>query len=174
MQRRSQVLAITFFGLALAAGCSTEKKVFEQYTKAGTQSEQARSGTDAEGFYVSALERARASLGKVEQSDALYNLGAFYRREARFAEAERAMTESLALARESGRFDDLAIGRRQLELARDLAALNRWHEGAPALRTLTPLVTRYPADEAADIRLLAEVYRERLATLGMDPRGLPE
>lgn len=158
----------------LVAGCSSDNAVFEQYRKAAIEAEADGSGTNAEAYYVSALHRARVSLGKAEQSDALYQLGVFYRRGARFGEAAQTLSESLDLAADARITDPVAISRRRVELARSLAALNRWGEGTSALRSVIEHLQRFPAGEAAEIRELLVVYRTRLAALGADPSVLAE
>lgn len=174
-RRRAPTLPIYVLGLAtaLAAGCSSDNAMFEKYRKAAVEAEADGSGTNAEAYYVSALHRARASLGKAEQSDALYQLGVFYRRQARFGEAAPALTESLDLAADARITDPVAVSRRRVELARSLAALNRWAEGASALRPVIEHVGRFPEGEAAEIRELLAVYRARLAALGADASLLP-
>jgi len=159
---------------ALGAGCSSNNAIFEQYRKAAVEAEADGSGTNAEAYYVSALQRARASLGKAEQSDALYQLGVFYRRRARFAEAADALTASLDLAADARITDPIPVSRRRVELARSLAALNRWTEGTSTLRPVIDDVGLFPPGEAGEIRELLAVYRARLAALGADPSLLPE
>ena len=159
---------------ALAAGCSSDNAIFEKYRKAAVEAEADGSGTNAEAYYVSALHRARASLGKAEQSDALYQLGVFYRRKARFAEAAEALTGSLDLAADARITDPVAVSRRRVELARSLAALNRWAEGTSTLRPVLEHVGRFPEGEAGEIRELLAVYRARLTALGADPSVLQE
>lgn len=159
--------------LLLCFGCSSQKKVYQQYTAAGTTAEKQQDRVEAEGWYLSAVERAR-TLGKVEQSDALFRLGVFYRRQARFADAAKAMQESLATEQAAGRNDPLETARRQAELARDFAALNRWNDGARLLRDLAPAAARFAGNEAAELRELVVVYRQRLTALGLDATGLPD
>jgi hypothetical protein len=159
---------------ALVTGCSSDNAVFEQYRKAAVEAEADGSGTNAEAYYVSALHRARTSLGKVEQSDALYQLGVFYRRGARFQEAAKALTESLDLAADARITDPMAISRRRVELARSLAALNRWAEGTATLRPVIDHVSVFPAGEQVEIRELLAVYRTRLKALGADASVLQE
>jgi hypothetical protein len=175
-RRRAVTLPVCIMGLAavLATGCSSDNALFEKYRKAAIEAEADGSGTNAEAYYVSALHRARASLGKAEQSDALYELGVFYRRKARFGEAAPALTESLDLAADARITDPVAVSRRRVELARALAALNRWNEGASTLRPVIEHVGRFPEGEAAEIRELMAVYRARLAALGADPSVLQE
>jgi hypothetical protein len=162
------------FAAALMAGCSSDNAVFEQYRKAAVQAEADGSGTDAEAYYLSALNRARTSLGKTEQSDALYQLGVFYRRAARFGEAAKSLTASLDLAADARITDPIAISRRRVELARSLAALNRWPEGTATLRPVIEHVTLFPPGEQREIRELLAVYRTRLSSLGADPSVLQE
>jgi hypothetical protein len=158
----------------LVAGCSSDNAIFEQYRKAAVQAEADGSGTNAEAYYLSALHRARTSMGKAEQSDALYQLGVFYRRGARFGEAAKALTESLDLAADARIADPIAISRRRVELARSLAALNRWPEGTATLRPVIDHIGLFPAGEQGEIRELLAVYRARLASLGANPSLLPE
>lgn len=159
---------------ALVAGCSSDNAIFDQYRKAAVQAEADGSGTNAEAYYLSALHRARTSLGKVEQSDALYQLGVFYRRGARFSEAAKTLTESLDLAADARITDPVAISRRRVELARSLAALNRWAEGTGALRPVIAHVDLFPPGEQGEIRELLAVYRTRLISLGSDASVLQE
>jgi hypothetical protein len=163
-----------FLAAALVGGCSSDNAVFEQYRKAAVQAEADGSGTDAEAYYLSALHRARTSMGKAEQSDASHQLGVFYRRAARFGEAAKALTASLDLAADAHITDPVAIGRRRVELARCLAALNRWSEGTATLRPVIDHVALFPAREQVEIRELLAVYRARLRSLGADPSLLPE
>jgi tetratricopeptide (TPR) repeat protein len=167
-------ITVITLALVLSAGCGPKRDAYDWYSQAGARAESNQSGADAEAYYVSALHRARTTLGRQEQSDALYKLGAFYRRSARFQEAARALTESLDLAADARITDTLAIGRRRVELARALAALNRWGEGAVALRTVVPDVGRYPPEEADEIRELLAVYRSRLTALGSGSSDLAE
>lgn len=175
-RRRTLAHRLCLMGLAaaLATGCSSDNAVFEQYRKAAVEAEADGSGTNAEAYYASALHRARASLGKAEQSDALYQLGVFYRRKARFSEAAPALSESLDLAADARITDPVAVSRRRVELARSLAALNRWAEGTSTLRPVIEHLGLFPAGEAGEIRELLAVYRARLAALGADPSLLPE
>ncbi len=158
----------------LVAGCSSDNAIFEQYRKAAVQAEADGSGTNAEAYYLSALHRARTSMGKAEQSEALYQLGVFYRRGARFGEAAKALTESLDLAADARITDPIAVSRRRVELARSLAALNRWPEGTATLRPVIDHIGLFPAGEQGEIRELLAVYRARLSALGADASVLQE
>ena len=170
----TQQTRLVVFASIMLAACSSDNAIFEQYRKAAVQADADGSGTNAEAYYVSALLRARASLGKAEQSDALYQLGVFYRRGARFGEAAKALSESLDLAADARITNPIAVSRRRVELARSLAALNRWAEGTATLRPVIEHVALFPAGEAGEIRELLAVYRARLAALGADPSVLPE
>lgn len=159
--------------LLVSVGCSSRKGVVEKYTKEGETAETTQRATDAEGYYLSAVERSRA-LDPAMQADALYNLGRFYRQQARFAEAARALEQSGSLARNTAQTPDGAHARRELELARCYAALNRWQEGAAALRRSAEGWGALSAEGGKDARALSAVYFERLQQLGLDSTGLPQ
>lgn len=162
------LLPATALAILLLAGCADDKHVVKTYTRAGAEAEATRRSDDAEAYHRSAVERARASLGRQDQSDALFRLGTFYRKQARFQESIPPLIESVSLALEADTVDELALGRRYAELSRSYAALNRWQDGAAMMRNVVPLQPRYPADEAAEIAELASVYRTRLTELGLD------
>lgn len=172
MTHRAMLAVVPAMLLALA-GCSSDKQVVRTYTKEGTTAEATQRSADAEAYYLSAVQRARASLGKPEQSDALFNLGSYYRKQTRFKDAVSPLFESVSLALESGTMDELDLGRRYAELARSYAALNRWQDGAAMMRNVAPLRDRYPAEEATALGELADVYKTRLTELGMDASFLP-
>lgn len=162
------LLPAVLIAIALFAGCADEKAVVKTYSRAGSEAEATQRSSDAEAYHLSAVHRARESLGRHEQSDALFRLGSLYRKQARFQAAVPPLIESVSLALESGTVDELDLGRRYAELARSYAALNRWQDGAAMMRNVVPLQPRYSADEAADLAELASVYRTRLTELGLD------
>ena len=172
MSRRCLLVPALVTLLTLAA-CSSDKKVVRTYTKEGTTAEATQRSVDAEAYYASAVQRARASLGKAEQSDALFNLGSYYRKQTRFKESVSPLFESLSLALEAGTVGELDLGRRYAELARSYAALNRWQDGEAMMRNVVPLRSRYPAHEATALTELAAVYKTRLTELGLDAGFLP-
>lgn len=159
-------------GCLAGAGCSSDRKVVDAYTHQAAVAETGDRSTDAEAFYRSALERARA-LGALEQATAAFNLGRFYREAGRFGEAVAPLREAAGLAPPSGD-GALLITRSDVELAKALAALNRWAEGTDALRTAASGVSALSPSEQADVRELVAVYRIRLKELGLDASGLPE
>jgi len=159
--------------LLAVPGCGSKKDVVDRYAREAAGAEATRRSDDAEGFYRSAVERAR-ELGAADQADALLQLGSFYRRQTGFAEAVTALEESARLDAGTGAPRPLPAARRGLDLARALAALDRWPEGAAALRSTTPFLGALPADEARAASELAAAYRRRLPRLGLDTAGLPE
>lgn len=165
--------ALLLVGLALAGtGCSPEKKVVERYTREAAVAERDDRAPDAEGLYRSAVTRARA-LDAARQSDALYRLGAFYRGETRYRDAVGPLEESITLANRAGGVPAIDLARRHVELAKALAALNRWPEGAASLGSAAPGIAQMTGAEADDARELVAVYRGRLEALGLDTSSLP-
>ncbi len=175
-RRLSRVTKVTLALLVPAAlllsGCTSRKDVVETYAREGTAARQDQRGTDAEAFFLSAVERARP-LDAATQSDALWRLGAFYREQGRFRDAVAPLTESLELGVRSGRIDRTDLARRRIELAKAYAVLNRWNDGRNQLRDASEGLAGLSAPEAADARELIEVYRERLQGLGSSTDGLP-
>jgi hypothetical protein len=159
-------------GALLSFGCTSKKDTVERYSREGTAAQQTQRGTDAEAYFLSAVDRSRA-LGPEVQSDTLLKLGTFYREQARFREAARPLAESLQLGLASGKINDAGLARRRIELAKAYAVLNRWAEGRDLLRDAAPGLGGLTADEAAGARELIEVYRLRLAELGIGSEGLP-
>ncbi len=165
-------LALLLPGTLLMSGCSNRKDVVETYAREGTAARQDQRGTDAEAFFLSAVERSRP-LDDATQSEALWRLGAFYREQARFRDAVAPLEESLALAVRSGRIDPTGLARRRIELAKTYAVLNRWNDGRDQLREASTGLPGLTAPEAEDARELIDVYRERLQALGASADGLP-
>lgn len=165
-------LALFVTGGLLLSGCSNRKDVVETYAREGTAARQDQRGTDAEAFFLSAVERARP-LDAATQSDALWRLGAFYREQGRFRDAVAPLEESLDLAARSGRIDPAGVARRRIELAKAYAVLNRWTDGRDQLRDASAGLPGLTAAEAADARELIDVVRERLNALGASADGLP-
>ncbi len=165
-------LALLVPAVLLLSGCSSRKDVVETYTREGTAARQDQRGTDAEAFFLSAVERSRP-LDAATQSDALWRLGAFYREQGRFRDAVAPLEASLALAVGSGRTDPADLARRRIELAKAYAVLNRWNDGRDQLRDASAGLAGLTASEAADARELIDVYRERLQALGAGADGLP-
>lgn len=165
-------LALLVSGPLLMSACSSRQDVVETYAREGTAARQDQRGTDAEAFFLSAVERARP-LDDATQSDALWRLGAFYREQGRFREAVAPLSESLDRGLRSGRIDAAGLARRRIELARAYAVLNRWTDGRDLLRDASDGLPGLSAPEAADARELIEVYRERLQALGSSADGLP-
>jgi hypothetical protein len=159
-------------GALLSFGCTSKKDTVERYSREGTAAQQTQRGTDAEAYFLSAVDRSRA-LGPEVQSDTLLKLGTFYREQARFREAARPLAESLQLGLASGKINAAGLARRRIELAKAYAVLNRWAEGRDLLRDAAPGLGGLTADEAAGARELIEVYRLRLAELGIGSEGLP-
>lgn len=164
--------ALFVAGALLSSGCASKKDAVERYSREGTAAQQTQRGADAEAYFLSAVDRSR-SLGPEVQSDTLLKLGTFYREHARFREAAKPLGESLQLALASGKVDDADLARRRIELAKVFAVLNRWADGRDMLRDAAPGLTGLSADEAAGARELIEVYRLRLAELGIGSEGLP-
>lgn len=164
--------ALFVAGALLSFGCTSKKDPVERYSREGTAAQQSQRGTDAEAYFLSAVDRSRA-LGPEVQSDTLLKLGTFYREQARFREAARPLGESLQLGLASGKIDDAGLARRRIELAKVYAVLNRWADGRDLLRDAAPGLAALPAEEAAGARELIEVYRLRLAELGIGSEGLP-
>jgi len=154
-------------------GCSIQHTYYNADMSTARNDEQRGHLAEAEANYASAVWRARNHLGKQEQSTALYNLGSFYRRHAKFKESAVALEESLSIAKDAGTFDQAAIGRRRIELAVSYAGLDRWKEGAALLREIIPVASQYTGQEAEFLKLVFSKYKERLIALGEDASFIP-
>lgn len=152
--------------LAVLGACKSDRSKVDEYRQAGAAAEAERRSAEAEAFQRSAAERAAAA-GPAEKAATTLELGAFLQRQQRFRDSLAPLQESLAAAREAG-LPPEAVALRQVWLARALAPLNRWKEGADLLREAVPVTDRLAGEDATLAADVMSVYRVRLPQLGMD------
>jgi hypothetical protein len=138
----------------------------DEYRQAGAGAEAERRSAESEAYRRSAAERAGA-VGPAEKAATTLELGAFLQRQQRFRDSLAPLQESLAAAREAG-LPAEAFALRQVWLARALAPLNRWKEGADLLKAAVPAVGGPSGEDARLAADVMDVYRVRLPQLGMD------
>jgi tetratricopeptide (TPR) repeat protein len=122
---------------------------------------------------VSAVWRSKNHLGPKEISTAYYNLGTFYRRRADFKSSVSALTESITYAEQSGEFDELAMGRRYIELATSYAGLDKWESGITYIKEVVPIYHQYDGEEAKFVAAVFDEYIKALTKRGISAAFIP-
>lgn len=122
---------------------------------------------------LSAVWRAKNHLGPSEISTASYNLGSFYRRRGDCQNSIGSLEESIQYVEQAGTFDNLAMGRRHVELAASYAELDQWEAGVPYVRKILPYWQQYTGNEAKLVKLLFHEYSKALAARGIDTTFIP-
>lgn len=146
--------------------CKSDRSKVDEYRQAGAGAETERRSAEAEAYRRSAAERAAAA-GPADKATTTLELGAFLQRQQRYRDSLAPLQESLAAARAAGLSPE-AIALRQVWLARALAPLNRWKEGADLLKAAVPAVGGLSGGDARLAADVMDVYRTRLPQLGMD------
>ena len=125
-----------FIALALLSACSVQQTYYDADLAVAADDERRGNYKAAHENLVSAVWRAKNHLGPEEVSTAYYNLGTFFRRQANFENSVSSLLESIEFAKQAGTFDNLAMGRRYIELATSYAALNQWESGIPYIKKI--------------------------------------
>jgi len=166
-------LLLALSALAILAGCNPQKTYYDADLSVAADDERKGRYEEAHQNLVSAVWRAKNHLGPKEVSTAYYNLGTFYRRTSNFSESASALLESIAYAEKSGGFDELAMGRRYIELATTYAALDQWQEGIPYLEKVSPYRDRYSGREARFMETVYTEYEKAMASRGLSATFVP-
>lgn len=119
-----------------------------------------------------ALKNAeRGDLGDEPLSEKLYNLARIKRMLSKFDEGEALLVASLAIEEAASDTMTVKIGRRLVELAINLANMDRWDEAADAVDRLLPVAERYEGGERAVVVAVLEEFGRRLIESGDTARG---
>jgi hypothetical protein len=105
-------------------------------------------------------------LGPELKSQRLYNLARIKRQVAKFTEAESILKESIAIEETVSGKDSLKVARRLVELSVDLAAQNKWNEGAEYLTRVIPLGRGFTGQERSFTKMSYLDYGKKLKALG--------
>ena len=114
----------------------------------------------AEEAYRSAVLFAREKLSKQAESDALYSLGQFFRREGRFKEAIDRLSDSLAMQEQISGAADVRTGRRLAELGAAFLQDRQVSETRKILERLKPIRSKYRGEEKKFVEMLFSSVEE--------------
>jgi tetratricopeptide (TPR) repeat protein len=106
------------------------------------------------------------NLGPESKSQKLYNLARIKKRVGKFAEAEDLLKQSLQIEESLSGATSPQSGRRLVELAANLAAQDKWHEGADYLTLALPMADRFSGQERSYTKVLLQTYVVELNKLG--------
>lgn len=159
--------------LALLSACSVQQTYYDADLAVAADDERRGNYEAAHENLVSAVWRAKNHLGPKEVSTAYYNLGAFLRRRANFKNSVSTLLESIEYAKQSNSFDDLAMGRRYVELATSYAALDQWESGVPYLKELVPYWEQYTGNEYQFVVTVFGEYYKALIKKGVSAEFIP-
>lgn len=167
---------ITLFiviALILLPACSVQQTYYDAELAVAFDDERKGNYKAAHENLVSAVWRAKNHLGSKEVSTAYYNLGTFFRRRANFDNSIATLQESIKYANDAGTFDDLAMGRRHIEIAASYAALDQWQAGVPHIKAVLPYWHKYSNGEYQTVRIVFAEYAKALTLEGGDATFIP-
>ena len=124
-----------------------------------------------EACYRALVNTDWGNLGNDLKSEKLYNLARIKRQLAKFQEAESLLNQSLEIEENKSTTMNAKIGRRLVELSVNLAALDRWQEGASAIEKVIPVAKQYSGQERQFIILVLEKYGEHFNNSGNKEKG---
>lgn len=162
-----------FVALVLLSACSVQKTYYDAELAVASDDERQGNYKAAHENLVSAVWRSKNYLGPKEVSTAYYNLGTFFRRQANFENSVSALQESIKYAKEAGTFDNLAIGRRHIELATSYAALDQWQAGVPHIKAVIPYWEKYSGSEYQFVSTVFAEYSRALTQQGVSATFIP-
>jgi len=106
------------------------------------------------------------NLGPELKSQRLYNLARIKRRLAKFGEAEGLLKESISIEESISGKESLKVARRLVELSINLAAQDKWLEGAEFLSKVIPLGSGFTGQERSFTKTSYLEYSKKLKALG--------
>ncbi|MCP3893434.1 MAG: hypothetical protein GY706_02200 [Bacteroides sp.] len=159
--------------LALLSACSVQQTYYDAELAVASDDERKGNYKAAHENLVSAVWRAKNHLGPKEVSTAYYNLGTFFRRQANFENSISTLQESIKYAKDAGTFDDLAFGRRHIEIATSYAALDQWESGIPHIKEVIPYWERYSGSEYQFVTTVFAEYSKALTNKGVSAKFIP-
>lgn len=145
-------LVVTFAGALLLVGCANplNRATSDDYAETCKASESnGRLQVAEEACYRALVNVDWGNLGTELKSERLYNLARIKRQLAKFAEAEQLLKESLAIQEKLPSPSEPKIGRRLIELSVNLAAQDKWTEGANILERALPIIPQFTGQERA-------------------------
>ena len=160
--------------LTLLTACGVQQIYYDAELAVASDDERKGNYKAAHENLISAVWRAKNYLGPKEVSTAYYNLGLFFRRQANFENAVSVLLESVKYAEEAGTFDNLAIGRRNVELAISYAALDQWESGVPYIKEVIPYWEQYSGSEYEVVSIIFAEYAKTLPQKGMSATFIPD
>lgn len=167
-------ILLALCALAVLAGCNPQKTYYDADLSVAADNERSGRYEEAHQNLVSAVWRAKNHLSPKDVSTAYYNLGTFYRRTSHFTESVSALLESIAYAEKSNAFDQLAMGRRYIELAISYAELDQWQAGIPYLEKMLPYKDSYSGNEARTVDTVYTEYEKAMASRGLSATFVPD
>ena len=167
MLSRNFIIPCSVVLVIVACANPLNQATSDRYAATCSAAEQQRQLAVAEEACYRALVNVEmGNLGPELKSQRLYNLARIKRAVGKFSEAEPLLKQSLSLEESLTGHASLQVGRRLVELSVNLAAQDKWLEGAPYLARATPLVGLFSPAERAFTKSALETYAPKLQTLG--------
>ena len=163
------------FIMCLAVGCVSNpvnRATSDNYAQMCSDAEVRNDLRAAEQYCYRALVNTDwGNLGDELKSEKLYNLARIKRRLSKFSEAESLLKESLQIEEARSSELNVKIGRRLVELSVNLAALDKWDEGAILIEKVIPIANQYAPQEQKFIILVLNEYGNHFNKIGMPEKG---
>ncbi len=158
---------------ALLSACSVQQTYYDADLAVAVDDERRGDYKAAHENLTSAVWRAKNHLGPKEIATAYYNLGTFLRRQANYKKSVLSLRESIDYAKQAGTFNNLAMGRRYIELATSYAALDQWETGIPYLKKVIPFWKQYTGNERKFVSTVFSEYSKALTKKGLSVDFIP-
>lgn len=161
---------LTSLALALiVAGCANplNQATSDRYAQECASAERGGQLAVAEEACYRAVKNVDwGNLGPELKSQRLYNLARIKRQLGKFSEAEAILKESLPIEESVSGRDSLKVGRRLVELSVNMAAQDKWGEGAEFLARTIPISSGFAGQERAFTKASYLEYAKKLRMLG--------
>jgi tetratricopeptide (TPR) repeat protein len=163
-------LSLALFGIAaLLVGCANplNQATSDRYAEECAGAERrAQLPVAEEACYRAVKNVDWGNLGADLKSQRLYNLARIKRQLGKFAEAEIILKESIAIEETVSGAGSLKVARRLVELSVNLAAQDKWIEGAEHLARVIPLAAGFSGQERSFTKTSYLEYGKKLKALG--------
>lgn len=161
--------------LALLVGCvsySVDRNTSERYFQiCGYAEHDGRLDIEVEKCYRTLINVEWGKLSEDRKSETLYNFARVERQLSKFAAAVFLLNQALDIEEAKSEVANEKIGRRLVELSMNLAAMNRWKEGALSLERVIPIAHQFTGSEKKTIISVFSIYGEQLIQLGEREKG---
>ncbi|MES9898530.1 MAG: tetratricopeptide repeat protein [Sedimenticola sp.] len=165
---RSTVIILVLIAYSLG-GCANpvNRVTSENYAEDCSVAERnGRLDIAEEACYRALVNVNWGNLGPGLKSQRLYNLGRVKRQLEKFEEAEKLFQDSLAVEANISDPSSPKIGRRNVELAVNLAGQSKWNEGAKYLDLAIPNIPEFSKTERLYVANVLIEFSKKLDALG--------